>query len=282
MLKRLIALLMLCLIAVTATAEENACIGNWTLTAQGDTSAAIGSERLALFEDGEGIWAHPDGLTAVKWTQTDDALYVTADGESAAYTLQEGTRLTAEDGRIFERPMDISTVEALSGIWTLERAVLEDRRVDPQAVHLDYRLILLPDGTGLFSGDGIDSTAVTWIAHDDDLHVHGDGQCMLFQRDGELLETEFAQINSRLIFARTGAIETSGADAQKTVRATSNVNLRSGAGKDYDKLGVADAGDELPYGGETQADARGVDWYKVLTDDGEAWVSSQYAEIIEE
>ena len=60
MLKRLIALLMLCLIAVTATAEENACIGNWTLTAQGDTSAAIGAERLTLFEDGEGRWAHSD------------------------------------------------------------------------------------------------------------------------------------------------------------------------------------------------------------------------------
>lgn len=278
--KRLIAVLILCLIAATAAAEENACIGNWTLTARGDTSVAIGSEKLALFEDGEGIWARSDGPTAVRWTQTNDTLNVTANGESAAYALQDGTRLTAEDGRSFERPMDAATVEALSGIWTLERAVLEDRRVNPQDVNLDYRLILLSDGTGLFSGDGIDSTAVTWIAHDDDLHVHGDGQCMLFERNGELLETEFSQINSRLIFARTGAIET--ADVQKMVYATANVNLRSGAGRDYDKLGAASAGDALPYGGETQADARGVDWYKVLTDDGEAWVSSQYAKIIEE
>lgn len=281
MLKRLIALMLLCLIAATAAAEENACIGSWTLTARGDTSAAIGSERLALFEDGEGIWAHSDELTAVTWTQAEDTLNVTANGESAAYTLQDGTRLTAQDGRSFERPMDASTVDALSGVWTLERAVLEERRVNPQDVRLDYRLILLPDGTGLFSGDGIDSTAVTWIAHDDDLHVHGDGQCMLFQRNGELLETEFSQINSRLVFARTGAIEAA-ADVQRTVRATSNVNLRSGAGKNYDKLGVANAGDALPYGGETQADDRGVDWYKVLTDSGEAWVSSQYAKIVEE
>lgn len=281
MLKRFIALMLLCLIAATAAAEENACIGNWTLTARGDTSAAIGSERFALFEDGEGIWAHSDELSAVQWTQAEDTLNVTANGESTAYTLQDGTRLTAQDGRSFERPMDASTVDALSGVWTLERAVLEERRVNPQDVRLDYRLILLPDGTGLFSGDGIDSTAITWIAHDDDLHVHGDGQCMLFQRNGEWIETEFSQINSRLVFARTGAIEAT-ADVQRTVRATSNVNLRSGAGRDYDKLGVASAGDALPYGGETQADDRGVDWYKVLTDDGEAWVSSQYAKIVEE
>ena len=280
MFKRLVPLLILCLIAATAAAEENACTGNWTLIARGDTSIAIGSEKLTLFEDGEGIWARPNGLTAVQWTQADDTLNVTANGESTAYALQDGARLTAEDGRIFERPMDTATVEALSGIWTLDRAVLEDHRVNPQDVNLNYRLILLSDGTGLFSGEGIDSTAITWIVRDGDLHVHGDGQCMLFQRSGELLETEFAQINSRLLFARTGAVET--ADVQKMVYATANVNLRSGAGKDCDKLGVASAGDALPYGGETQEDDRGVDWYKVLTDDGEAWVSSQYAEIIEE
>lgn len=279
--KWLIALMLLCLIIGAAAAEESTCIGNWTLTARGDTSVDIGSERLALFEDGEGIWAHPDGLTAITWTQAGDTLTVTANGESTVYTVENDERLNAQDGRGFERPMDASTVAAYTGIWTLDRVVLEDRNVDPQAVSLNYRLILLADGTGLFSGDGIDSTAITWIVRDADLHVHGDAQCMQFQQNGDRIETEFAQINSRLIFARTGAVEAAG-DVQKTVLATSNVNLRSGAGKDYDKLGVMDAGDALPYGGDTQADDRGVDWYRVLTDDGEAWVSSQYARIIEE
>ena len=278
--KWLTALMLLCLIAATAAAEENACIGSWTLTARGDASVVIGSEKLTLFEDGEGIWTRQGEPTAITWTQAEDALTVTANGESSVYTVQNGERLVAQDGRGFERPMDAATSAAYTGIWTLDRVVLEDRRVDPQAVNLNYRLILLMDGTGLFTGDAIDSTAVTWIVRDAELHIHGDGQCMQFQRNGDLIETEFAQVDSLLVFARTGAADAS--DVRKTVYATSNVNLRSGAGRDYDKLGVMDAGDALPYGGDTQADERGVDWYRVLTEDGEAWVSSQYARIIEE
>lgn len=280
--KWLIVLALLCIFVCAAAAEEvNPFIGSWVLTALGDMPADIGSQRLMLFDDGEGIWTHDGALTAVKWTAEGNAVDVAAGDAHTIYAIGDSGWLVAPDGRTFERPMDASRAAEFAGVWELDRAVLGDRRVKPQDVNLFYRLTLLADGTGLFGGEGIDSAAITWIVSGDDLHVHGDGACMLYRIGGDLIEADFAQLDSTLIFARVQSEQGPAAEAQTLVRTTGNVNIRSGAGKTYEKLGVAPEGTEYPYAGETLADERGMDWYRIISDDGDAWVSSQYAIIIE-
>lgn len=61
-----------------------------------------------------------------------------------------------------------------------------------------------------------------------------------------------------------------------TVFATGDVNLRSGPGLDYDTLGVMHAGQERAYTGKTSVDGRGVAWYSLEYEGGEAWASSKY------
>lgn len=63
------------------------------------------------------------------------------------------------------------------------------------------------------------------------------------------------------------------------VRTTANVNVRSGPGLDYEIVVTCTAGKTLDYLGESQADDRGVDWYKVSVGDKTGWISSKYAEL---
>ena len=57
----------------------------------------------------------------------------------------------------------------------------------------------------------------------------------------------------------------------------SSTNLRLGPGLDYSITIVLHKGDEVLYTGKTVQDERGVNWYSVLCDDSEYWVSSKYA-----
>lgn len=70
--------------------------------------------------------------------------------------------------------------------------------------------------------------------------------------------------------------------AMAEVCTTGDVNLRSGPGVDYGKVGSVSAGTRMEYLGETIADARGVDWYKVSVDGMEVWVSSKYGALTQE
>lgn len=63
------------------------------------------------------------------------------------------------------------------------------------------------------------------------------------------------------------------------VRATGNVNVRKGPGKQYEILGVAEQGEAMEYLSEISTDDEGTEWYCVAFDDGEGWISSKYAVI---
>lgn len=66
--------------------------------------------------------------------------------------------------------------------------------------------------------------------------------------------------------------------ASGTVTATASVNIRKGPGLGYDTIGSINKGMQLDYMGDTQADDRGVDWYRVdYKGNTDAWVSSTYA-----
>ncbi len=63
------------------------------------------------------------------------------------------------------------------------------------------------------------------------------------------------------------------------VKATASVNLRKGAGTNYEKLTTVSKGTKLVYLGEYQT-VGGVKWYKVSCSKGIAWVSSKYSQIV--
>ena len=69
----------------------------------------------------------------------------------------------------------------------------------------------------------------------------------------------------------------SSGNSSNTVTATGSVNLRSGPGLDYGKLGSVSEGTTLKYLGETSTDDRGVKWYKVSFNGNAAWISSRYS-----
>lgn len=65
------------------------------------------------------------------------------------------------------------------------------------------------------------------------------------------------------------------------VRATGSVNVRTGAGKNYDSLGTLAKGEQVLYLDTYCYDSRGVMWYKVqYYSMGTGWVSSVYSELV--
>ena len=65
-----------------------------------------------------------------------------------------------------------------------------------------------------------------------------------------------------------------------TVYVNATINLRSGPGLVYDRIGNAVEGQEFEYLGKTVTDDRGVDWYCIAYGKGQAWVSSKYTELV--
>ena len=55
-----------------------------------------------------------------------------------------------------------------------------------------------------------------------------------------------------------------------------NSNYRDAPSLDGNDIGTLKDGDSLDFADEISTDDRGVDWYKVETEDGTAWVSSRY------
>lgn len=67
------------------------------------------------------------------------------------------------------------------------------------------------------------------------------------------------------------------AEPNQTVRIVGDVNVRTGPGLDYGKMGAVSAGGVLKYLNANQTDNRNVVWYKVEFQGLEGWVSSKYA-----
>lgn len=68
---------------------------------------------------------------------------------------------------------------------------------------------------------------------------------------------------------------------QQYIRITGpSVNVRSAPSIEGRVLGTAHEGDKLPYQGETRSDDRGVNWYLVIFEGQNGWVSQKYAEVV--
>ncbi|MGX8705183.1 MAG: SH3 domain-containing protein [bacterium] len=64
------------------------------------------------------------------------------------------------------------------------------------------------------------------------------------------------------------------------VKATGNVNIRSGPGLYYASTGYLTVGDVVTYLGVSKKDDRKVTWYKVNVGGKTGWVSSKYSKLI--
>ena len=84
------------------------------------------------------------------------------------------------------------------------------------------------------------------------------------------------------VLALTLAMLVIGGLALAEVRATGDLWMRTGPGRNYDAVGDFKSGHVFEYLGETQMDERPVAWYKVSSNGKTGWVSSKYAELVDE
>lgn len=66
------------------------------------------------------------------------------------------------------------------------------------------------------------------------------------------------------------------------VCAVGNVNVRTGPGMEYRKLGVLKDGGATPYLEHQENDSEGTAWYMVYFEGGIGWISSKYASVAED
>lgn len=78
------------------------------------------------------------------------------------------------------------------------------------------------------------------------------------------------------VYAKKGGSSGSSSGSGNQLRTTGSVNLRTGAGLDYNDLCSIPKGTTLTYD-ETRTDGRGVAWYHVSYNGKSGWVSSKYA-----
>lgn len=74
----------------------------------------------------------------------------------------------------------------------------------------------------------------------------------------------------------SGSSGGSSSSSGNKIKTTGSVNLRTGAGLDYNDIRAIPKGTTLTYD-ETRKDGRGVVWYHVSYDGNSGWVSSKYA-----
>ena len=93
-------------------------------------------------------------------------------------------------------------------------------------------------------------------------------------RKNNLVEVSGGSSSGKSSSGSSGASSGSG-----NVTFSGNVNVRTGPGLDYGKLGTVNKGQTLTYAGDTRYDNRGVAWYSVYYNGKTGWVSSKYASV---
>ena len=93
-------------------------------------------------------------------------------------------------------------------------------------------------------------------------------------RKNNLVEVSGGSSSGKSSSGSSGASSGSG-----NVTFSGNVNVRTGPGLDYGKLGTVNKGQTLTYAGDTRYDNRGVAWYSVYYNGRTGWVSSKYASV---
>lgn len=111
--------------------------------------------------------------------------------------------------------------------------------------------------------------------------AEGNQMSVLYRRNG--VEAITVNLSESLLAERYAAsgVQQAASQTTGTLRTTGDVNVRVGPGREYKLLGMLRAQNEATYLGESLVDERGVAWYRIEYKDGEGWVSSRYAELVQ-
>ncbi|MDO4866201.1 MAG: SH3 domain-containing protein [Clostridia bacterium] len=125
----------------------------------------------------------------------------------------------------------------------------------------DYSVIrTVPEGVRLtYDKAAKDDRGVTWYR-------------VTYKKRTGWISSRYASKSASSGSASGGSSSASGSK----IKTTGSVNLRTGAGLDYNSLCSIPKGTTLSYD-ETRKDDRGVKWYHVFYDGRSGWVSSKYA-----
>ena len=185
--KKALALLLVCLLALTAAltgvAEEASLTGVWTLTqlqSQGVTidPAIAGLEMaITLNEDGSAIIEMTGvGSEAGTWTTDGETVSVTdASGAAMPFTIgEDGTLSIEQDGAaliLTRGAADASAAGAaaspagadasFAGTWTLTQMQTEGITADPTALGMEIVIVLYEDGSAQMGMSGVTEDG-TW------------------------------------------------------------------------------------------------------------------------
>lgn len=85
--------------------------------------------------------------------------------------------------------------------------------------------------------------------------------------------------NGSVSSSKSSGSSSSSSNGSGNVTFSGSVNVRTGPGLDYGKMGAVNRSDTLTYAGDTSYDNRGVAWYSVYYNGSKGWVSSKYASV---
>lgn len=92
-----------------------------------------------------------------------------------------------------------------------------------------------------------------------------------FENNGNMIELDLADLES---------VSGGKKSSDQKIKATGDLNVRTGPGLDYAIIGSIKKGSTLEFLGEVKKDGRGVYWGKVRYSGRDGWVSSKYAKLI--
>ena len=130
-------------------------------------------------------------------------------------------------------------------------------RSGPGLGYEDIGTMHLGDTAEYLGDQSVDGRGVTWY------YVEFDG--------------EIGWVSSRYTTLYAGE---SYGEEERVVKATGQVNVRSGPGLDYKDIGTLYKGDTADYLGKSSVDDRGVTWYQIRFNSGTGWVSSRHSRLV--
>ena len=100
--------------------------------------------------------------------------------------------------------------------------------------------------------------------------------CSYNGKKGYIRKNNLVEVSGGSRSGKSSSGSSSASSGSGNVTFSGSVNVRTGPGLDYGKLGTVNKGQTLTYAGDTRYDNRGLAWYSVYYNGNTGWVSSRY------